>query len=144
MPSEEDPSIASNSASMMEALLQSITDDPCPFQAPSAAPPSRPVRSARRKRKGNPFAALGGDSESDESDTNESRHWGVGRGLAGKNRKVQGLAFAPPSGFSGFSSVPGAAFSGWSTKVGGGSGDTGPWNARAPVASDDDLDDPAL
>ena len=42
------------------------------------------MRSTRRKRKGNSLAALGGDSELDESETNESRFWGVGNGLAEK------------------------------------------------------------
>ncbi|CAM9833242.1 unnamed protein product, partial [Ectocarpus sp. 4 AP-2014] len=68
MPSEGEVSMASlrasSSARMVEALLHSITDEPAPD-----APPSRPVRSAGRKRKGNPFAALGDDGSDSDSDS---------------------------------------------------------------------------
>ncbi|CAB1107842.1 unnamed protein product [Ectocarpus sp. CCAP 1310/34] len=68
MPSEGEVSMASlrasSSARMVEALLQSITDEPAPD-----APPSRPVRSAGRKRKGNPFAALEDDGSDSDSDS---------------------------------------------------------------------------
>lgn len=36
------------------------------------APPARPVRSASRKRKGNPYAALQGDSSDDDGDDGPS------------------------------------------------------------------------
>lgn len=123
MPSEGAESMASmrasSSARMVEALLQSISDDPAPD-----APPARPVRSAGRKRKGNPFAALGGDSDSDsEPEPSNEPVWRGGAGLSGGGSSSSsagaGLSFASPSDFIGFSHGGGG---GGSSSGGSGSG----------------------
>eukprot|EP00904_Undaria_pinnatifida_P001511 jgi/Undpi1/11360/HiC_scaffold_30.g13657.m1 len=128
MPSEGEASLASmrasTSARMVEALLQSITDDPAP-----AAPPARPVRSAGRKRKGNPFAALGGGDDSDsESEDSQQPKWRGGAGLGGgssSGSSAAGLSFASSADFLGFSQASGGSGSGvsgagWSSRAGGG------------------------
>ncbi|CAM9285797.1 unnamed protein product [Scytosiphon promiscuus] len=150
MPSEGEVSMASlrasSSARMVEALLQSITDDPAPD-----APPSRPVRSAGRKRRGNPYAALafGDDDDGDESDRSDSdpgqsdskgppsskAKFAQGAGVfATGGSSVFGapssggdglMTFASPAGF------PGLSGSGGSSGVGGKlAGDTA--NAASP------------
>ncbi|CAM9239612.1 unnamed protein product [Hapterophycus canaliculatus] len=139
MPSEGDVSMASlrasSSARMVEALLQSITDDPAPD-----APPSRPVRSAGRKRRGNPYAALafGDDDDGDESDNSGSDHGQSGSKEPPLSRaKFAQGAIAFPAGSSavfGASSTGGdgslafassSSFPGFSGGGGGGGGGGG-------------------
>ncbi|CAM9282945.1 unnamed protein product [Ectocarpus sp. 13 AM-2016] len=165
MPSEGEVSMASlrasSSARMVEALLQSITDEPAPD-----APPSRPVRSAGRKRKGNPFAALGDDGSDSDSD---SGSWGAAGGRVGiisngrtssskPDQRTGGLftnstgrafgsgppaeeggglmAFASPSSFAGFSGTGGGAGAGRMGSVGfGGSKGGALAGAAAAVAT---------
>ncbi|CAM9491817.1 unnamed protein product [Laminaria digitata] len=147
MPSEGAVSMASmrasSSARMVEALLQSISDDPAPD-----APPTRPVRSAGRKRKGNPFAALagGGDDSDSEPDSelkasNARPAWRRGDGLASAGggggggsgssssaaAAAAGLSFASPSDCLGFSH--GGGSSGGSSSGGGGGGSGGGGNS---------------
>lgn len=112
------------------------------LQAPSAAPPSRPIRSAGRKRSGNPYASLGGDSDSDNSDANEPEN-SVGSAPAGGDEKQKNLAFAQPSGvFHGFISNVSGGGSG-SREVGGVV--ASPRDVvEAQVASEDDDEDPDL
>ncbi|CAM9177749.1 unnamed protein product [Pylaiella littoralis] len=146
MPSEGEVSMASLRASsstrMVEALLQSITDDP----APDVPACRRPVRSAGRKRKGNPYAALGNDdSDSDQetaedagSGSNDRRRTetnvaGASNAFAGAwgGKQVGGgglMAFASPSSFTGFS--------GGNSGSGGGSAGTGAWSSGAGGAGE--------
>lgn len=77
-------------------------------QAPDA-PPSRPVRSAGRKRKGNPYAALGDDDDESDSDGEPSSSM-IGLGFSsdvpgggGRVTTAPDLTFASPSDFKGFS-----------------------------------------
>lgn len=129
------PSNRNNCATLGNArpLLGSPLFLPQPLsQAPADAPPSRPVRSAGRKRKGNPYAALGDDSDSDDSNgTNSSS-----KGLAGGGgSSSKGLTFASPSGFARLSGGASAG-SGGSLMAGrGGFAFAGP--AQTQAASDD-------
>ncbi|CAN0337343.1 unnamed protein product [Ectocarpus sp. 12 AP-2014] len=165
MPSEGEVSMASlrasSSARMVEALLQSITDEPAPD-----APPSRPVRSAGRKRKGNPFAALGDDGSDSDSDSGSLGAAGGRVGIISNGRtssskpdqRTGGLftnstgrafgsgppaeeggglmAFASPSSFAGFSGTGGGAGVGRMGSVGfGGSKGGALAGAAAAVAT---------
>lgn len=103
------------------------------MQAPNA-PPSRPVRSAGRKRKGNPYAALGGDSDSDD-DSNEHRSGGMGLAGGGSSKP---LAFVSPTPFSGVSS--GGGGSGAGSGAWGLGGGAGVWGAAQTTNNDEDPD----
>eukprot|EP00752_Nemacystus_decipiens_P016280 g14559.t1 len=166
MPSEGAESMASlrasSSARMVEALLQSITDDPAPN-----APPSRPVRSAGRKRKGNPYAALGDGDDDDNSDSESDSEAAGGAGGGPDSRGSKGakgaglngafgsasvaraagspMAFASPASFPGFSGGGGrgGGGGGWSVGAGGTAGVTG-GGLQTAVATSVDDDDPDL
>lgn len=116
------------------------------LQAPSAAPPSRPIRSAGRKRSGNPYASLGDDSDSDNSDANEPGNT-VGSASAGGDGRNKKIAFAQPSGvFDGSISNVSVGGNG-SRELGGavaGVGASPRDIVQAQVASDDDEEDPDL
>lgn len=117
------------------------------LQAPDAPASRRPVRSAGRKRKGNPYAALGNDSDSDSgeeatrdasSGSNDRRRSttnvpgnnnAFAGAWAGKQAVGGGLmAFASPASFTGFSGGGGGS--------GGGSAGTGAWSSRAGGAGE--------
>lgn len=116
------------------------------LQAPDAPASRRPVRSAGRKRKGNPYAALGNDDsdseEEEEAAEDPSSSGSNGRrrtktNVAGSNNAFAGawagkqtggglMAFASPASFTGFSGGGGSS--------GEGSAATGAWPSGAGAA----------
>lgn len=92
------------------------------------------MRSAGRKRKGNPYAALGGDSDSDDD---SGERCSSGTGLAGGG-STERLAFVSPTAFSG---VSGGGGSGSGSGVWGLGAGAGVWGAAQTA---NDVEDPEL
>lgn len=124
-----------------ETCLSSLFTSLWIAQAPDA-PPARPVRSAGRKRRGNPFAALGDDSEDETDQSVAVENNAMGRELGGGLSRPHALMFSAP-GFTRvqeFSRGGAKSAGGGAWTVGSRAGDVTRHSLAEAIGSDDDPD----